>query len=494
MLSLRELRRAAQVLQAKLPGATLRRVAQADENALVLTFEISKDKAHVLISCKPNYARICLIDLPEPATASGSLYEYVQAHLVGSSLAGIESSGEDRQIGLRLQLRSGLFVLVLSIMGARSNIYLLDADGRVVHSMRPLDQTRRELRIGEPWTNPRGVALMEGVDRWEGVPDEQYLEIIGKTYQRLEQKHKAELLARRIEHAVKKEKAFLDRKSQNLQEDLGEARQAEAYRRKGELLKSVLHRIKPGDDRVMAADYQTGEVFEIPLDPKLLPAANLESYFARYQKESRGVKRIQQQLEDLDALRVELDAIEQRLKVALHGESPDLSALEKLASQGNVRRLLNRHSPERKPGISPVQSAGKKAIPTRLMPKRYKTQDGLEIWVGRSDEGNDHLTTRLARGNDLFFHLEGYPGSHVVLRTEGRLDPPANSLLDACELAVHFSRMKDARSADVHVAPIKDVKKPRGAKPGLVYVRRGKTIHLRRDAKRLQSILAARLD
>ena len=80
------------------------------------------------------------------------------------------------------------------------------------------------------------------------------------------------------------------------------------------------------------------------------------------------------------------------------------------------------------------------------------------------------------------------------MRTEGRLDPPPKSLLDACELAVHFSKMKNAGNSDVHMAHIKDVKKPKGAKPGLVYVRSGKTIHLRRDAKRLQNILASRID
>jgi len=156
--------------------------------------------------------------------------------------------------------------------------------------------------------------------------------------------------------------------------------------------------------------------------------------------------------------------------------------------------LIRRHFAKRKPAISRTKSTEKREIPARLLPKRYRTQDGLEVWVGRSDEGNDYLTMRMARGNDLFFHLDGYPGSHVVLRTEGLLDPSPGSLLDACELAVHFSKLKNAGSSDVHVAPIKNVKKPKGVKPGLVYVRSGKTIHLRRDPKRLQSILASRLD
>ena len=118
----------------------------------------------------------------------------------------------------------------------------------------------------------------------------------------------------------------------------------------------------------------------------------------------------------------------------------------------------------------------------------------MEIWVGRSDACNDHLTTRLARGNDLFFHLDGAPGSHVILRTAGRSDPPSEALLDACELAVHFSKQKNASRADVHIVPIKRVKKPKGAKPGLVYVTGGRTLTLRRDEKRLARLLASRID
>ena len=114
--------------------------------------------------------------------------------------------------------------------------------------------------------------------------------------------------------------------------------------------------------------------------------------------------------------------------------------------------------------------------------------------MGKNDDGNDYLTTRLARGKDLFFHLEGSPGSHVVLRTEGREDPPPEALLEAAELAVHFSSQKGSGRADVHVAAIKDVSKPKGAKPGLVHVHRGRTLHLRRDPARLERILGARLD
>jgi predicted ribosome quality control (RQC) complex YloA/Tae2 family protein len=494
MLSLRELQRAIRIVQETLSGAHLRRISQKDEYQITLTLEGSSGKAHLLLSCHPEFARICLVNAPESFAPSSSFSQYARAHLEGSVLSVVEISGNNRQIAFRLQGHSILFQLILSIMGPRSNIYLLDSESRVVHTMRPLDETRRELSIGETWMEPQGAVPSEGLDRWEGVPNSQYLVAIAETYRQLEQKYRAETQAHTIENAVKKERAFLERKRSNLCEDLVEARQAESYRRKGELLKMALHTIKPGVNKVRIEDYQTGEMVEISLDPTLSPAANLESCFVRYQKELRGAKIIQQQLEEVEAARGELDRVEQRLDAALKSEPPDLSALESLASLPQIRRLISRYSPKRRPLMPRPKPAGKKEAPTRLQPKRYKTQEGFEIWVGRNDEGNDYLTTRLARGNDLFFHLEGYPGSHVVLRTEGRSDPSPQSLLDACELAVHFSKMKNAGSADVHVAPIKNVKKPKGAKPGLVYVRSGKSIHLRRDSKRLQSILASRLD
>ena len=174
---------------------------------------------------------------------------------------------------------------------------------------------------------------------------------------------------------------------------------------------------------------------------------------------------------------------------------PDLRKLEEFATRPRLKKLLSRYSPAHKhPAVAPKRIAGRTAVSSRLLPKRFKSSDGLEIWVGRSDEGNDYLTTRLAHGNDLFFHLEGFPGSHVVLRTQGRTDPPPGSVLDACEVAVHFSKLKDSRRADVHVAPIKNLRKPRGAKPGLVHVLKGRTIHLRRDPARLERVLASRLD
>lgn len=494
MLSMRELRRVVQILKTLLPGSVLKRIVQQDASNLAFTFS-GAGKSEILVSCDYEYARLCAAVEPLAAVSSKlSFYEYIRAHLTGAVLSGIEISGQDRQVRFLFGNGPDSWILILSILGARSNIYLVDARGCLMHSMRPPEETRRDLRIGQRWTDPAGSVPTEGKDRWSNVPDHDFLDAVGRAYAELEHKRAAQSLAHRIKQALTKENSQLGRKLARLHEDLADARLAETFREKGELLKSVLHTIKPGDDIVTATDYETGETVEIPIDPDISPAENLEAFFARYHKDTRGVTMIGKQIQRVADSRSELEELEKRLCAVLDNDPSDIRGLEAIAALPVVRRLLGRHAPGRKSRTSGMKPKAKDDIPARLRPKRYRTEDNLEIWVGKNDEGNDYLTTRMARGNDLFFHLEGYPGSHVVLRTEGRTDPPSESVLDACELAVHFSKMKNVQKADVHIAPIKNIKKPRGVKPGLVYVRQGRTVRLRRDPARLQNILASRFD
>jgi len=495
MLSYRELQRAIEILNKTLAGKRLQRVHQSEAHKLNLNFQDSAEKYCVLLSCSPDFARISRLgEMPGASSMESSFVEYVRAHLIRGDFEGVRLSTGDRQAGIRIRTDAGTFELVLSILGRRSNIYLLSPDQSLVHALRPLDETRGELQFGAFWSNPEKTLRSEGVDRWATIPEADYLDAIEQFYCELEAKKDIEDSARKIENALTKEDVFLKRKISNLEDDLAEARKAEEIKKKGELLKGVLHAIEPGSDAVVARDYETGQMMEIALNPRLSPAKNLEVYFARYQKEARGIAMIERQLLEAHSSRGEIDGLHRRLQEIMAQDRPELRLLRDLAQVRLTRKLLARHYPGSKAPKAPQDVRRKAGVSARLLPKRYLTEDGLEIWVGRSDEGNDYLSTRLARGNDLFFHLEGYPGSHVVLRTEGKPEAPQNSILAACELAIHFSKLKNSSRADVHVAHIKDIKKPKGAKPGLVYVLRGKTIHLRRNPNRLQSILSARIE
>ena len=502
MLSLCELERALRVLESQRRGARLERVSQPHPQEVLL--QLSGGEGHsadsklwLLLSCRPGLARLSVLakGRPAPQTPPG-LTQYAKAHLEGGRLRTAELRNADRQAVLRFETRKERGSLLLQILGPRSNVYLLDAAGLLRASARPLAETRRDLSLGAPWRNPDSPPPRPGEDRFGGVPDAELLRVIEQHYASEEARKDAGRLRQRLSQALRKQRASLERKTRNLEKDAQSAEQAPALERMGELLKANLSAVKPGASEMEARDFESGAAVRIPLDPKLSPAKNLDALFKNARKAIKRSTRAGQELASLEERLAELGRLEEALEAA-----QDDAGLEALAEQPELARLLSRYFPGAPAvGGGPAAPAkkvwklGKRELPSRLVPKRYRTQDGLEVWVGKNDEGNDLLTTRLARGNDLFLHLEGNPGSHVVLRTEKGQQPPQESLLEAAELAVQFSKAKKATRASVHIAAIKDVSKPSGAKPGLVYVHRGRTLQLRRDPERLKRVVEARID
>lgn len=502
MLSLVELRRAVDALARARLGARVERVVQHGDRSVVLTLSggranEAKSRCHLVLDTDRRHARLALQERPRKAPPSPPAFaQYLRAHLEGGRLAEAVLRSDDRQAELRFETKEGDLRLLLSILGPRSNLYLLDAGDRVVTSLRPLEKTRRDLSRGALWSDPESRPRGEGEDRFSEHEDEALLRAIERHYAEAASADETGELHRRISQALHKQASVQARKEKMLRRDLEEGGRAEEWKRWGELLKGHLESVPSGAPRVELRDWESGEAVVVPLDPTLAPAANMERCFKRHRKAARQGERAMVELGALDARREELGALRREFE-ALAAE--DAEALAAFAARSEVQRLVKRFFPGPAPGAAPGPEPkrlklGKRELPMRLAPKRYRTRDGLEVWVGKSDEGNDLLTTRLARGRDLFFHLEGSPGSHVVLRLESKEDPPHESLLEAAELAVHFSKQKKATRASVHVAAIKDVSKPRGAKPGLVYVHRGRTIQLRREPGRLERILAARIE
>ena len=505
MLTLCELRRASGLLDAALRGHRVQAIAQPDATSVVLTTwgapseHAEPRRNHLLLSCRPASARVSLLETGRESLPSPPAFaQRLRALLLSSRATGVRLIDEDRQLALALESREARFELLLQILPQRSNLYLLDAERRVLAALRPLAETRPELAMGEPWRAPASRAPSEGKDRFENELDERFLFAIEAHYAEAEREGEFGQKRRGIEQALRREEKGLARKLEKVDQELAEAHDATRLEREGELLKGVLSRVRRGASEVVARDPATDTDVGIALDPALAPAENLDRIFRRYRK---AVRALAQGGTRREAIAAALEAVRARLReldsIARFGDEAAASALEAFAAQDGVSALVAKRAPvapnRRQRPDAERELAGRR-FPARLAPRRYRTAGDLEIWVGRSDAGNDFLSTKLARGRDLFFHLDGGPGSHVVLRTEGRVDPPSEAVLDACELAVHFSKQRDATRADVHVVPIANVRKPRGAKPGLVTVHGGKTVHLRRTPARLERVLGDRIE
>lgn len=499
MLSLAELERVAGVIDATLRGARVERVVQPAPDDLVLELgggegRRAGERVFLRLVSSSRSGRVGQPGrAPRAPHTPPAFGQYLRAHLRGGRLRRAGLRGDDRQLALVFETREGTFTLLLALMGARGNLYLLDAGERLLRASRPLAETRAELRPGQPWHDPAGGPPGRGEDRFAELPDAELLRAIEAFHAERELRREQEGLAQRLAQVLRKRRQTLERKEARLAEDLAAAERAPELERQGETLKLHLRQVAAGQSRLDVRDLETGEPVSVPLDPALDARGNMERLFKRARKAARAGMKAAASREEVEAELARLAEREAELEAA--GQDP--AALEALAARPDVARLLERRGPKA-PGPAPkprrVWRIGKRELPARLVPRRYRTSDGLEVWVGKSDEGNDLLTTKLARGSDLFLHLEGNPGSHVVLRTEGRGDPPQASLLEACELAVHFSKAREAGRVPVHVAAIKDVSKPKGTKPGLVYVHRGRSLVLRRDPARLARILEARIE
>ena len=502
MLSFVELASAALALEARFVGYRIERIAQPGPFQLVLTC-YGRDsgaqrgvKRHLLLSCDPVFGRVSELEAPlASADRPPAFLQFLRPRLDGARLRSVRMARQERQLALELEREDGRYELILSLLGKRSNCYLIAADATLLAAQRALEKTRRTLTVGEPWEDPPPAEPRPGADRFLGSAPDRYLLAITEEYAGSEAERDGESLAGQIARALRKQVKSTARRAARIERELAEAEHASELQRQGELLKGLLAEIVPGSTEIVATDPVTEQAVTIPLDPKLGPKANLEATFKRYRKLVRRLSRAGGQAEEARAAVERIETLQQELEAAIEIGSSEVTAF---AEREDVARLLRTQGSTPKfEGALPAPRKPKTPfadLPRRLHPRRYRSADGLEIWVGRSDEGNDHLSTRLARGKDLFFHLDGAPGSHVVLRTEGRTDPPSESVVDACELAVHFSKGKHAGRADVHIVPIKNVRKPKGAKRGLVHVSGGRTFHLRRESGRLERLLASRID
>jgi predicted ribosome quality control (RQC) complex YloA/Tae2 family protein len=499
VLSLAELERVAAALVQLVAGHRVQAVVQPDAERVVLELhgrdaDGTSRRRHLLLCARPGSARAALLGAALPAPPKPPAFaQYLRAHAVGARIAGARVRDGDRVLALELATAEGPLQLVLAVPWRRPNLWVLDAEERVVASLRPPADSRPELAPGQPWRPARGRPPARGEERFAGLAGEELLREIEACYAPRERGDESAGLRQRIETALRREARRIERKQGKIAEELARAREAAELGRAGELLKGALASVPRGASEVVLRDPVSGEDVRIVLDPALRAAQNLERLFQRQRKAVRGLSRAGAMQEEVAAEREAVALLEAEL-----GECDgDAERLAALASRPELAGLLARAAPQepRQPERSraPLRVGGRE-IPARLAPRRYRGSGDLEIWVGRSDEGNDFLTTRLAGGLDLFFHVEDTPGSHVILRTGGRSDPPSEAVIDACELAVHFSKLRAADRVLVHVVPIKNVRKPRGAKPGLVFVSGGKTVRLRRSEARLERLLSSRLD
>ncbi len=431
MFSLTELKRSARLLEPLLDGSRLQKIIQPSADKLVLELygfdEVAgkSTKRWLVMKAAAKNPYLALVATPpESPPWPPEFAALVKAKAHRNFLKGVRIVNDDRQIALLFEGKEGAYEILFSMMGTQSNVYLIDIDGKLQGAMREL--TRQDLKIGSQWVDPsRPENRSEGEDKWAEIDDADFLKTVGEHFTAAEATQDLEHLKQQCQIVLNRERKSLDKRAGKLRKDIEQAKRNEKLKIQGELLKQVIGQVKRGDESVTAINYETGEEVEIKLDSLLEPAANMERLFKKYKKGVVGEVKLGEQLVKIEAELVPLNELQAGLDAA-----NDMAALKELAETGKLLELRKEHYPDEfQPKRRPKKEKVESDLPGKLQPKRYLSSDGLEIWVGKSDAGNDYLTTRLANGKDWFFHVHGYPGSHPEPRRSLNRESQCVSLL-----------------------------------------------------------------
>jgi len=283
----------------------------------------------------------------------------------------------------------------------------------------------------------------------------------------------------RLERLVAAARARLARKADNLRADLKDAERAEEYRLYGELLTANLHRVARGSSVTLPNYYAGEQPIDIPLDPSLSPAENAQRYFKRYAKARAARIAVQGQL---DATLAELAYLDQ---VALHLDMADsLAGLAEIEAELQSAGIATERTP---PTASPLRSAAAESRDA-AKPLEARTTGGARVLIGRNNRQNERLTLRTARPDDIWLHVKDLPGAHVILQPQGEATDA--DLREAAQLAAYFSKARDSSNVAVDWTRVRNVRKPKGARPGMVIYDHHRTVYVSPDAQTVKALLA----
>ncbi|WP_296645225.1 Rqc2 family fibronectin-binding protein [Romboutsia sp. 13368] len=246
------------------------------------------------------------------------------------------------------------------------------------------------------------------------------------------------------------------------EKELIDSENADIYKVKGELITSYIYMIEKGMESVEVPNFYDPEYknIKISLNKNLTPSENAQKYFKKYNKMKTAKKEITSQMEitkeEVNYLENILLSIENCENIA---ELMDIR--EELTKVGYLRGKVN----------------SKKEIKLTTKPHEFISSDGFKILVGKNNKQNDHLTLKVASNDDIWMHTKNIPGSHVIIKTEGK-EVSDETIFEGAMLAAYFSKSKLSSQVPVDYTKKKNIKKPNGAKPGMVIYETNHTIYV----------------
>ncbi len=554
-------------LRPQIVGLRVDKVQQPARDQVVLLLRGRR----LLLCAGANAPRIQLTELARDNPAEPPMFcMLLRKHLTGAKIAAVTQPPLERQVALEMDVtddfgRPGRRTLVLEAMGRRSNLILLDGEGRIVDCLRRVDaemSAARQVLPGLYYQPPASVGRLTVtgeteagfyeklaaanperpadsflLDSYFGVSPLMARELIfraaGEVDRRLCQLGEAErrrlwkamedftaairesrftpLCLRRNGQAVDLSalpvaqygaaveaevcgsfSALLDgfyearerqervrqrgadlirtattardrlrRKLAVQEQDYARTQDRDQLRVCGDLITANLYRMERGGTKLVCENFydEAGGEATVQLDPLLTPQQNAAKYYKRYAKAKTAEKYLREQM---DIARRDIVYLE--------------SVLEEIGRAETEQDFLDIRAELRQAGF--LRGQGKKEGKLRpAKPREFRTSSGFLVLVGRNNRQNDLLTLKEADRRDIWLHTQKIHGSHVILRTAGRA-VDQDTIVEAAKIAAWYSQARESGNVPVDYTEVRYVKKPAGARPGMVVYPRYQTVNV----------------
>lgn len=452
-------------LSVLLAGARVDRVYQGADAGLYVIF-IRNGHNHILL-LSPDRAmpRLHLVTVKPAADKSPhGFILYLRSHLSGTMVSRISLLNQDRIVEIRFTGSGKEYCLIFELFGPAANLMLADPSKKILavyFPVPPSEQTARTLLPGFTYMVPEKKKIHTAAYDTPGVAVNDTLSpnrAAELYYAGLIEQQRIVSLRNELAALLKKTLLRGERLVNALSKERHSAERIEEYRQMGDLILANLHTVKAGTEHAELLGYD-GKTVMVTLDPKRSMARNAEAYFKRYKKAKAGKS-----------------IIATRLRQAEDEVLYVTSLLPALDQTSNYSDLRNLRSELDSRGYGRSATRGKKPADALSLPFKKIVFNGWEILVGKNAAGNDYITTKLARPDDLWLHAEGLPGSHILVRNPGSRDIPPAVLLKAAAIAAYYSKGRDSGTVSVTFTRAGFVRKPKGAKPGLVMLSERKSL------------------
>lgn len=564
-------------LRPQLLGLRIDKVQQPARDQVILLLRGNK---RLLLNAGANAPRLQLTELLRDNPAEPPMFcMLLRKHLVGARIADITQPILERLVRMELDItddfgQPGKRTLVLEAMGRRSNLILLDGDGRIIDCMRRVDadlSAARQVLPGLFYEPPAsagrlpmteetaegfGAKLLQasteqqldsflleqyfgispmmarelafrtvgstdgrifeldtaGSDRfWQNfnevstaVKECRFVPILlnknGKPFefsclpilqygfavqeerldsfshlldQFYEAREKQERVRQKGADLIRTATTARDRVKRKLamqEKDYADTQNRDELRICGDLITANLYRMEKGSASLVCENYYEENCPEkrIQLDPLLTPQQNAAKYYKRYTKAKTAEKYLREQMTQA---RQDLEYLE--------------SVLQEIAQAETEQDFTDIRSELRDSGF--LRKQGKKEINRAAKPREFRTSTGYRVLVGRNNRQNDKLTMKDADWRDLWFHTQKIHGSHVILCSGGN-EVDDDTIVEAAKLAAYYSQARESGNVPVDYTQVKNVKKPSGARPGMVIYSTCRTVNVTPDEAFVKSL------